>query len=141
MPILDKIFGKAGNDLANSIGNVVDNLSTSDQEKLNAKNQLVDIVTGRLSELAEHQSSVIKAEINGNWLQRSWRPIMALWSMVIITICIFVDHNLNTVPGDFWLLLTISVGGYVGGRTLEKTVATSTKGIDIPFLKKKDRNV
>lgn len=82
--------------------------------------------------LAELQGrlTTLQAELSGNWLQRSWRPILML-------ICIFIVFNNYVLfpyvnlffPGkalilnlddNIWDLIKIGVGGYTVGRSMEK---------------------
>jgi len=141
MSILSKIFSTGAKELTDSIGGVIDNVFTNDQEKLKAKAQLTEIVTSKLSELASYQKEVLLAEMKGNWLQRSWRPIIMLVFGGICVIAVFYDVKLNTIPDEFWSLLKIGIGGYVGGRSLEKITGKVTDNIDLTFLKKKNRKI
>lgn len=85
------------------------------------------------TEIAGHQASVIIAEAQGeSWLQRNWRPIVALVAFfscwfVIFPYAFFVKWGLlpQVFFGEkgleyFFTLTTVCVGGYIGGRTLEK---------------------
>lgn len=76
---------------------------------------------------------VLKAESTGeSWLQRSWRPIVALtaffsyWFVIIVYPFLHawgwlpaVRFGEEGMRNMFWLAAT-AVGGYIGGRTLEK---------------------
>lgn len=89
---------------------------------------------GSFAELWKEQSSIIRAEITSeDWLTRNWRPIVALVSFfslwyVIFLIPHFVQSGLMTSSpgfgeaglGWFFTLTSICVGGYIGGRTIEK---------------------
>jgi hypothetical protein len=66
--------------------------------------------------------------MSGNWLQRSWRPILML-SLVVIVINNYIlfpyfpdTLTMLDLPDELWNLLTIGVGGYVAGRSIEKAV-------------------
>ena len=143
MSIFDKIFKAGVKETVDSVGTVIDNLSTSDQEKLTAKAQLTEIVTTQLNKVTEMQAAVIMSEASGNWLQRSWRPIIMLAFGFIVVYSKFIApafHLPNTeLETSFWELLSLGMGGYVIGRSVEKVAETVTKNIDMPFLKKKDR--
>lgn len=78
------------------------------------------------SMIAEHQSTVVSSEAQGNWLQRSWRPITMLTFLVLV---IFNQFGLLIIPlaEDIWDLFKVGLGGYIGGRSLEKVVATIKK--------------
>jgi hypothetical protein len=83
--------------------------------------------------IATQQANVIIAEAKGeSWLQRNWRPVVALVAFfscwfVIFPYAFFVQWGwLPQVRfGEaglqyFFTLTTVCVGGYIGGRTLEK---------------------
>ncbi len=144
MGLFDNIFSTGAKELTDSIGNTIDNLSTSDQEKLNAKAQLTKLVTGKLSELASYQKEVLVTELQGTVLQRSWRPIVMLAFASIVVYVKFIAPAFglpNTeLESSFWGLLEIGIGGYVIGRSLEKVTEKVTKNIDLTFIKKKHRH-
>ena len=90
------------------------------------------------SKLIEQESAltlaardVIVAEAQGgSWLQRSWRPITMLSFVAIIVNNYLVAPYVQAfgggavvldIPPGMWTLLTTGLGGYVVGRTLEKT--------------------
>ena len=71
------------------------------------------------------QTDIILAEAKGNWLQRSWRPILMLSFGFIIIYTKFISQlssHLVTpeLEPEFWNLLDIGIGGYVIGRSAEK---------------------
>lgn len=106
------------------IGNVIDNLFTSDEERIKAKNEIFKVLKEQQLELQRLQTEIIVAEANGNWLQRSWRPILML-SFGFIVIYVKFIAPLFSLPippleNEFWNLLQIGIGGYVIGRTGEK---------------------
>lgn len=95
------------------------------------------------AKMIESQSSVIVAEAQGeSWMQRNWRPsLMFLLMGVIVWHAVFVPIlayalevaltdmvGLSVVPGQVWTLLTVGMGGYIGGRTLEKITDRVMKG-------------
>lgn len=143
--ILGKLFGKSGEALTKTIFETVDGLSTSDQEKLAAKEKLTSTVMTHLVDTIQAQRDVIITETQGNWLQRSWRPILMLSFGFIIVYRYFLspvfDLPAVDLPIDFWELLNIGIGGYVVGRSVEKVAGTVTKNVDISFMKKKNRVV
>ena len=79
------------------------------------------------ADFAAQQASVINTEANGHsWLQRNWRPIFALTLVAIIFFNylyapIFHVAVLPT-PDRMWDLMELCLGGYIGGRTVEKVV-------------------
>ena len=117
---------------------LIDNVHTSSEEKLQLRNQLAQIeqdITKKVIELEKEklaaQSSIIVAEAQGDSvLQRVWRPLLMLWFAILLGTFWFgltpesVDKDLMDSLFD---LLKIGIGGYIGGRSAEK-VAKTLKG-------------
>ena len=105
---------------------LIDSLHTSDEERLQAKAVLLQIqteVSNRTieyeSKLLEAQSSIIVAEAQSDsWLTRSWRPITMLTFVALIVLSFFMAIP---IPSDLWFVIKLGLGGYGGGRSLEKT--------------------
>lgn len=139
MNILSKIFSSGAKEIIGTVGDIIDNLSTSKEEKAELKERLFDAISTKLLKLAEMGKQVIIAETSGNWLQRSWRPITMLSFTFIVIYKYFISPVFGTpdvelVP-DFWGLLKIGLGGYVLGRSVEKVAKEFSKNPDM--LKRK----
>ena len=110
------------------VGDVVDKLFTSEEGRLNARNQIFKVLQDAQLELQRMQTEIIVTEAKGNWLQRSWRPILMLTFGFIVIYVKFIAPLFNlTTPEleiEFWELLKIGIGGYVVGRTGEKMMTT-----------------
>jgi len=121
---MKKILNFLTGNVLKEIGNVIDNIFTNDEERLQAKNELTRIIQSKELELQKMQTEVIVAEANGNWLQRSWRPILMLaFGFIVIYVKFIAPLFGFTIPeleDDFWNLLQIGIGGYVVGRSAEK---------------------
>ena len=81
----------------------------------------------------ENQVKVLLAEMSGNWLQKSWRPLLMLAIIAIVVnnyilfpyLSLFTSKAVMlTLPDDLWSLLKLGVGGYVVGRSAEKIAET-----------------
>lgn len=144
MSFLTNIFKTGIDETVKAVGSVVDSISTTDDEKLAKKNELTKIVTDALNQAAAYQAAVIQTEATGNWLQRSWRPILMLSFGFIIVYRYFLAPVFRfpaiDMPLQFWDMLQLGIGGYVIGRSVEKVADTVTSNVDMTFLKKKDRN-
>jgi hypothetical protein len=118
--ILDFITG----DIIKAVGGVIDNLFTTDEERIRAKNEVFKILKEKELQLQEMQKDIIVAEARGNWLQRSWRPIVMLGFAFIVMYNKFIAPAFGLpnaeLENEFWNLLQLGVGGYVIGRTAEK---------------------
>ena len=121
---MKKILNFLTGNVLKEIGNVIDKIFTNDEERLQAKNELTRIIQSKELELQKMQTEVIVAEANGNWLQRSWRPILMLaFGFIVIYVKFIAPLFGFTIPeleDDFWNLLQIGIGGYVVGRSAEK---------------------
>lgn len=106
---------------------LVDELHTSDEEKLQlqsqikaVENELLAKVIDYETQLLESKTAIITAEATGqSWLQRNWRPITMLVFLVLV-----VSDSFGWLPNklapEAWTLLQIGLGGYVAGRSAEK---------------------
>ena len=73
-------------------------------------------------QMVQAKSSVITAEANGqSWLQRNWRPITMLTFLVLVVCDSFGLLNPFRLAPQAWTLLQIGMGGYVIGRSAEKS--------------------
>ncbi len=103
-------------------------------------NRIKQEITLRLAEMdfqeaqneLRAQASIILGEIQGeSWLQRSWRPILML-SVVAIVVNNYILYpylslfglpaTVLELPDELFELMSIGVGGYVLGRSVEKGI-------------------
>ena len=114
--------------LMQPVTDLIDAVHTSDEERLQLKAQIMRIQTEAMSKLQEYEmalleakSNIIVAEAKGDsWLQRSWRPL----GMVTLLALVVLD-SLGILPNrltaEAWTMIQIGFGGYVVGRSAEKT--------------------
>ena len=115
-------------DIFKPAAELVDNLHTSKEEKLSLVNQLAQIENNVKmktleiqSELIKAQSQVIVAEAQGqSWMQRNWRPLTMLVFLGLVVLYSFAILA-NPLSKEAWTLLQIGLGGYVLGRSYEKS--------------------
>jgi len=113
---------------------LIDNLHTSEEEKLNAKTAMLEAQMGLgmkvldyEAQLMQAKSSIVVAEAQGqSVLQRTWRPITMLTFLFLV-----VADSFGQLPfrlaSEAWTLLQLGLGGYVAGRSGEKIVSTLKK--------------
>lgn len=138
----DKILNLFGTNAVKEVGTVIDSLTTTNEEKSAAKAALAEIVLTNLNGLAQAQSEVLKTEMKGNWLQRSWRPLVMLSFVVLLSIrwTGISNHHIDlSLELKLMDIIELGLGGYVVGRSIEKVASTVTQNVDLPFIKKKDR--
>jgi hypothetical protein len=107
-----------------------------DQElRRKLESELQTKLTDHLGKAQELEQAIILAEIKSeHWLTRSWRPLLMLTLLGFIVFVGLVIPVLDMIlgkpvsfnprwqalPSQFWDFLSVGVGGYIGGRTLEK---------------------
>ena len=142
MSIFDILAGPVKG-LVSGIGGIIDNLHTSEEEKLAAKQKLSELEAGTLlsltaagQTLVNAQRDVLVAEAKGAWLQKSWRPItMLVFVFIIFNNYVLVPYvtafggSVPTleIPNGMWALLNVGIGGYITSRGIEKVVAMRNK--------------
>jgi hypothetical protein len=122
--------------LVEPVTKLIDDLHTSDEERQQIKAEIFKIqskvtsqVLGYEQQLLEAQSSIVKAEAQGqSWLQRSWRPITMLTFLVLV-VADTMGWTEFRLAEQAWTLLQIGLGGYVIGRSAEKVTPHITSAI------------
>ena len=127
MNILGKIFSSGANELVKGVGGVLDNLTTSKEEKLEAKRKLKELILSHEAEMQRNVSDRWAADMNSDsWLSKNVRPLVLIFLVVCTVLMIFIDAG--TIAFDVeekWtdllqLVLITVIGAYFGGRSLEK---------------------
>lgn len=85
-------------------------------------------------DLAELQAavSVITAEAAGNWLQRSWRPLMMLFFAGLVGARWFGYSAPNMSEAEvleLWSIVKLGIGGYTIGRSVEKVAPSIAQAL------------
>lgn len=128
---MDKIVSWFGGSVVKDLLGGLDKLFTSKEEKILAENAIKQILIEKELELQKMQTEIIVAEAKGNWLQRSWRPILMLAFGFIVIYVKFIAPlfglPIPPLENEFWNLLQLGIGGYVIGRTGEKMIQTYTE--------------
>jgi len=106
---------------------LIDDLHTSGEEKLEAKQKLFDSqseITFKFldyeARMMEMRGNIITAEANSkHWLTAVWRPITMLTFLVLVVLDSF-GWLASPLRDEAWVLLQIGLGGYIAGRSAEK---------------------
>jgi len=121
---MKKIIDWFGGTVVKDLLGGLDKLFTSKEEKIKAENVIKQILIQKELELQKMQTEIILAEAKGNWLQRSWMPILMLAFGFIVIYVKFLaplfDLKIPELENEFWNLLQLGIGGYVIGRSAEK---------------------
>lgn len=106
--------------LVGEITSAVSTLSVSSKEKKQIEANLLAAIARQEEALHQNRAAIVTTEAQGNWLQRSWRPIIMLVFAAIVLAGTFLDLPILADTSRFWDLLEIGIGGYVIGRSAEK---------------------
>jgi hypothetical protein len=127
MGVLNKIFSGGASKLVESVGGVIDNLVTTDEEKLDAKRKLKEMIMNHEVQMEKNITDRWTADMNSDsWLSKNVRPMVLIFLIICTMLLIFIDAGAVTFTvEEKWtdllqLVLITVIGAYFGGRTAEK---------------------
>ena len=127
MGVLDKIFGGGAGKLVESVGGVLDNLTTTKGEKLEAKRKIKELVANHQIEVEKNITARWDSDMKSDsWMSKNVRPLVLVFCIVCTMLLVFIDSgSIKFQVEQKWtdlltmVLITI-VGSYFGGRSIEK---------------------
>ena len=127
MSILTNLLSGGASKLIDSVGGVLDNLTTSKEEKLEAERKIKELMANYEVEMEKNISSRWEADLKSDsWLSKNVRPLVLIFLIVCTMLLIFIDAGaLDFEVKSSWvdllqLVLITVLGAYFGGRSLEK---------------------
>ena len=113
---------------------LVDELHTSEEERLTAKGHLLDVQAAAMQrvfdyekEMIKGQQAVVTAEAKSeHFIVAAWRPITML-TFLVLAVGDSLGLLATPLKDEAWMLLQLGLGGYVVGRSGEK-IAKVMKG-------------
>ena len=127
MNVLSKIFSSGAAELVKGVGGVLDNLTTSKEEKLEAERKVKDLIANYEIEMEKNITERWAMDMKSDsWLSKNIRPLVLVFLVVSTVLMIFIDAGtISFVVEDKWtdllqLVLITVIGAYFGGRSLEK---------------------
>ena len=127
MSIIGKIFSSGAGDLVKNVGGVIDNLTTSKEEKLEAERKVKELIANYEIEMEKNITSRWEADLKSDsWLSKNVRPMTLIFLIVCTMLLIFIDAGaLKFEVKSSWvdllqLVLITVIGAYFGGRSYEK---------------------
>ena len=128
MSILASIFSGGATELVKGVGGVIDDLHTSEEEKLEAAQKVKELVSNYEVEMEKTITDRWKSDMaSDSWMSKNVRPMVLIFLVVSTVLMIFIDAGtINFVVEPKWtdllqLVLITVIGAYFGGRSLEKT--------------------
>ena len=126
MSILGKIFSSGASDLVKNVGNAIDKLHTSAEEKELVKAEIKKVILDYDYNIQKEVTKRWEADMQGNWLTKSVRPLSLIFLLFVLTIFTLIDFGFVELEikdswVDLWQLLSLTAfGAYFGGRSYEK---------------------
>ena len=127
MGVLNKLFSWGASKLVESVGGVLDNIITTDDEKLEAKRKLKELILSHEAEMQRNVTDRWQADMNSDsWLSKNVRPLVLIFLVVCTMLMIFIDAGtIAFTVEEKWtdllqLVLITVIGAYFGGRSFEK---------------------
>ena len=128
MSILTTIFSGGTKDLVKGVGDVIDNLHTSEEEKLEAGQKIKELVSNYEVQMEKQITDRWKSDMaSDSWLSKNVRPMVLVFLVVSTVLMIFIDAGAISFDVEpkwtdlLQLVLITVIGAYFGGRSLEKT--------------------
>lgn len=132
------LITKALSAITGPLFGVIDKAVTDKDEANRLKNEIQSQLIDSESSIVKAQMQIILAEAAGeSWAQRNWRPVLMLVIVAIIGNNYLIAPYLGAMfgvgmqldlPERLWDLMTLGVGGYVAGRTVDKGIKTWQQG-------------
>ncbi len=127
MSLLKGLGSLLGGDTIKDVGNIIDNLHTSEDEKLEAKQKLESLLIQAEQAAQTQVSQRWEADMkHGSWLSKNIRPITLIFLTGVFVLLSVFDGNLGEftisdsyVPVYQTLLMTV-YAAYFAGRSIEK---------------------
>jgi len=127
MSILKKIFSGGAAELVKGVGGVLDNLTTTKAEKLEAKRKMEELISNHEAKMEQNITDRWSADMNSDsWLSKNVRPLVLIFLVVSTILMIFIDAGTIAFEVEpkwtdlLQLVLITVIGAYFGGRTMEK---------------------
>ena len=118
---------KTVTNLVSAVGEIVDRLTLPGREKKQLETDILQLLIAVEEKTITEQAAAIREDARGNWLQRSWRPIVMLVFTLIILAGTFLNLPILADTSRFWDLLEIGLGGDIIGRGSEQLVSSLLK--------------
>ena len=127
MGLLKAVGSLLGGDTIKDVGNIIDNLHTSDEEKAEARQKIEQLLVDAEQKAQVQVSARWEADLkHGSWLSKNIRPITLIFLTGVFVILSVFDGNMGEftigsayVPVYQTLLMTV-YAAYFAGRSIEK---------------------
>jgi hypothetical protein len=124
---MSKLLDILGGGVVKQVGDILDNLTTSKDEKMAAKKAMEEVLIKAESQAQEQVTRRWEADMKSdNWLSKNIRPLICIFLTAIFVVLSMFDGNIGSfviqesyIPIYQTLLITV-YGAYFAGRSIEK---------------------
>ena len=122
MKFLTKLFGNMSLD----VNNLVDNVITTDEERITLKTKLKEIILQAQANAEEQITRRWESDNKAGWLPANIRPLPLAFLIISTVLLVFIDSGtINFNVEERWvslleITLLTTVGAYFGSRGFEK---------------------
>jgi hypothetical protein len=124
---MSKLLKFLGGNVIEKVGGVLDNLTTTEEEKLAAKQAMEEVLMQAEAQAQEQVTRRWEADMKSdNWLSKNIRPLICIFLTAMFVIISIFDGNAggfeiapSYIPIYQTLLITV-YGAYFAGRSIEK---------------------
>ena len=134
MGILTNLVSGGAADLVKNVGGVLDNLTTSKEEKLEAQRKIKELVVNHQAKMEQNITDRWTADMHSDsWLSKNVRPLVLIFLVDCTVLMIFIDAGtISFTVEQKWtdllqLVLITVIGAYFGGRSYEKGTKVKNK--------------
>ena len=131
---MNKIIQRLTGGVIKEVGNVIDKLTTTKEEKLEAQRLIQEILEKADSEAQEQVSRRWESDMKSDsFLSKNIRPMVLIYLTFIFSALAFTDGNIGEFEVSkeyipiFQTLLVTVYGAYFVGRTWEKAKSITNK--------------
>ena len=123
MSIIGKILG---GDVLKNVGNIVDNVVTTDAEKKELKIKFKEVLAKAESNAQEQVTRRWEADAKAGWLPANIRPLTLAFLTLIFVLISFSDGNIGSFKLNpiyvpvYQTLMMVVYSAYFAGRSIEK---------------------
>ena len=124
---MSKLLKILGGNVIEKVGGVIDNLTTTEEERLAAKQAMEEVLMQAEADAQEQVTRRWEADMKSdNWLSKNIRPLICIFLTAMFVIISIFDGNAGGfeiasayIPIYQTLLITV-YGAYFAGRSIEK---------------------
>jgi len=127
MSLLGTIFSSGATELVKGVGGVIDDLTTTDEERAEAKLKIEEMAASLDIQMQKEVSARWTQDMNSDsWLSKNVRPLTLVFLTFIFVILSFFDGNVGGFEVSkeyipvYQTLLMVVYGAYFAGRSIEK---------------------